>query len=148
MEGGALGEVLTAEEQVVLVEHMAGEEVLSSRDHWLGLSDLEKEGEWVWVSGEEVVYSAWAPGQPDDFQGEDCGVLLGAVGDWNPALWSDQPCTAPHHPICEKGEPATPSTPRGLGWSGQTLHPGVPAPAWLHQQPAALGRLFKHFPGL
>ncbi|KAK5900114.1 hypothetical protein CesoFtcFv8_009520 [Champsocephalus esox] len=45
---------------------------------WVGMTDREREGTWVWVDGTPVNRQSllWAPGQPDDsLGGEDCGDL-------------------------------------------------------------------------
>ena len=46
---------------------------------WIGLNDIESEGEWVWASGWEcdgecITLDWWIAGNPDDFFGEDCGL--------------------------------------------------------------------------
>jgi len=54
---------------------------------WTGFSDQVVEGVWVWISGEPVTYTNWAPGQPDDAGGEDYCWLIGVnypeYKDWN-----------------------------------------------------------------
>ncbi len=57
---------------------------------WIGLTDLAVEGQFVWTSGEEVPYTNWAPGEPNDSVhqgGEDCVELrdLGLRPTWNDA---------------------------------------------------------------
>lgn len=45
---------------------------------WVGMTDREEEGTWLWVDGTPVDKEGllWAPGQPDDaFAKEDCGDL-------------------------------------------------------------------------
>jgi len=37
---------------------------LSDWDAWIGLSELRALGTWEWVTGEELGYMAWAPGEP------------------------------------------------------------------------------------
>ncbi|GMI41532.1 hypothetical protein TeGR_g12895, partial [Tetraparma gracilis] len=51
---------------------------------WLGASDEEKEGEWVWVDGTPVDFEGWASKQPDDGgkAGEDFAALHIAGRDW------------------------------------------------------------------
>uniref|UniRef100_A0A668A7B0 C-type lectin domain-containing protein n=1 Tax=Myripristis murdjan TaxID=586833 RepID=A0A668A7B0_9TELE len=68
---------------------------------WIGLSDLETEGEWKWVDGSSLSYTSWAEGQPDDYGGkEDCGVLRPVYDGWN-----DFPCSLGRPWICEKKTP-------------------------------------------
>jgi Lectin C-type domain len=55
--------------------------------YWIGYSDHQKEGSWVWSSGENSRFQAWAYKQPDNFgSGEDYGHVWGprsAPGQWN-----------------------------------------------------------------
>ncbi len=52
---------------------------------WIGLNDVEREGDWRWVSGEPVTYTNFQHGQPDNAKGrEDFVELRGNVsGKWN-----------------------------------------------------------------
>lgn len=83
---------------------------------WLGLTDQDVEGTFVWTSGEPFVYENWFPGEPNNFpfndpiNGEDYGMMFGS-GFWNDTddLGQDQ---APLHGVVEIGsgvvpEPAT-----------------------------------------
>uniref|UniRef100_A0A667ZLG2 C-type lectin domain-containing protein n=1 Tax=Myripristis murdjan TaxID=586833 RepID=A0A667ZLG2_9TELE len=67
---------------------------------WVGLSDLETEGEWKWVDGSSLSYKYWAKGQPDDYGGEDCGEVRPTRDGWN-----DLPCSERLQWICEKRIP-------------------------------------------
>lgn len=43
---------------------------------WIGLSDRQVEGQFEWASGEAVTYTNWAPGEPNDYQGnQDYGWM-------------------------------------------------------------------------
>ena len=67
-------------------------------DHWMGGSDLLKEGQWVWhQSGEQFTYTNWFPGQPDNSRGEACLMY------WNDIKWNDADCSMQYIYICEKG---------------------------------------------
>uniref|UniRef100_A0A667ZWI3 C-type lectin domain-containing protein n=1 Tax=Myripristis murdjan TaxID=586833 RepID=A0A667ZWI3_9TELE len=71
---------------------------------WIGLSDLETEGEWKWVDGSSLSYTSWAKGQPDDAPGgEDCGEVRPERDGWN-----DLFCTHSLHWVCEKKTPVHP----------------------------------------
>ncbi|GAB1602893.1 uncharacterized protein LOC115211635 [Argonauta hians] len=57
---------------------------------WIGASDLFREGEWVWTTGDKVTWTYWAPGEPDgtlrSFQ--DC-VVIRRTKDWR---WFNYHC--------------------------------------------------------
>lgn len=51
---------------------------------WLGGTDSAVEGTWAWITGEPWGYTNWAPGEPNDYFGED--YLAGwwfSTGEWN-----------------------------------------------------------------
>ncbi len=42
-----------------------------------------REGKWMWEHDRsDVVYANWAQGQPDDYKGEDYGVIRAKTGEW------------------------------------------------------------------
>ncbi|XP_069024252.1 CD209 antigen-like protein E [Embiotoca jacksoni] len=69
---------------------------------WVGMTDREEEGTWMWVDGTPVDTDGllWAAGQPDDLYGsEDCGdihtmITFIGLNDFN--------CRARSRWICEK----------------------------------------------
>ena len=57
---------------------------LSGGTWWLGLNDLEDEGEWVWANGDEPGFTRWGDFEPNDFGGaEDCAEFRTENGTWN-----------------------------------------------------------------
>ncbi|HUS90208.1 MAG TPA: lectin-like protein, partial [Phycisphaerae bacterium] len=52
---------------------------------WIGLTDQAVEGTFEWISGEPVVYTNWAFGEPSNSGNEDYVHLWGPVGEWNDA---------------------------------------------------------------
>jgi hypothetical protein len=58
-------------------------------DHflWIGLNDAQNEGTFAWVSGEIVGYTNWAPGEPNNFNGDEDYVIMYpnsfSTGQWN-----------------------------------------------------------------
>ncbi|MEM6452889.1 MAG: LamG-like jellyroll fold domain-containing protein, partial [Cyanobacteria bacterium P01_D01_bin.105] len=54
---------------------------------WIGLTDETTEGQFEWVSGENVNYTNWAPGEPNNMGGQDYGSLH-LRGNQQ---WDDQP---------------------------------------------------------
>ena len=49
---------------------------------WIGFNDIVEEGNWVWVTGEEVTYTNWAPGEPNNAGEEHYGEIY-SDGTWN-----------------------------------------------------------------
>ena len=64
---------------------------------WIGLTDRDVEGTWVWESGEAVSYTSWNSGEPNDSGGEDCvHTNYGGTGGWN-----DISCSSSYPFVCE-----------------------------------------------
>ena len=62
--GGHLVSITSAKEQNFLYNMVNG---YFKRDYlYIGISDVENEGAWKWVTGETFSYSNWAKGQPDN----------------------------------------------------------------------------------
>ena len=51
---------------------------------WIGFTDEEEEGNWQWVTGEEVTYTNWAGGEPNDAGGAEDWAHF-----WNDGTWND-----------------------------------------------------------
>ncbi|XP_032998408.1 hepatic lectin-like [Lacerta agilis] len=71
--------------------------------YWIGLNDIDEEGEWRWIDGTNYLnsYKNWRPGQPSDYQNkEDCAEIH-LSGEWN-----DESCSTANFYICEKPLPS------------------------------------------
>ncbi|XP_078607085.1 uncharacterized protein LOC144879470 [Branchiostoma floridae x Branchiostoma japonicum] len=72
--------------------------------YWIGLSDVQEEGTFVWTDGTELTasdYTHWRPGNPDNAvvgDGEDC-VEIRQELDY---MWNDVDCRKKRHFVCEK----------------------------------------------
>uniref|UniRef100_A0A3B3DEI6 C-type lectin domain-containing protein n=1 Tax=Oryzias melastigma TaxID=30732 RepID=A0A3B3DEI6_ORYME len=68
---------------------------------WIGLSDRQSEGNWIWQDGSPLRKSFWQPEEPNSYSGtdEDC-VEIGNFDDDN--SWNDLVCTEAIFWICEK----------------------------------------------
>ncbi|BFZ25377.1 hypothetical protein BsWGS_28416 [Bradybaena similaris] len=66
---------------------------------FLGGTDIFDEGVWVWsFSGDNIYpFVDWAPGSPDDANGEDCLTFYSLAG----YHWNDYLCDAKGNFICE-----------------------------------------------
>uniref|UniRef100_A0A3B3BXZ6 C-type lectin domain-containing protein n=1 Tax=Oryzias melastigma TaxID=30732 RepID=A0A3B3BXZ6_ORYME len=68
---------------------------------WIGLSDRQSEGHWIWQDGTSLDESFWHPGEPNSYWGrdEDCAEIK-YINDVN--SWNDLVCTNENFWICEK----------------------------------------------
>ena len=56
--------------------------IFGTAPYWIGLTDLEKEGEWRWMNGDPITYTNWAPDEPTDIdQAEEDYVFMGLTPD-------------------------------------------------------------------
>jgi hypothetical protein len=67
---------------------------------WLGASDIQQEGTFVWETSKTVLTAAtftnWSPGQPDNWQGNENCVHI-----WYNSMWNDANCEAALRALCE-----------------------------------------------
>ncbi|XP_064204818.1 uncharacterized protein LOC135262000 isoform X17 [Anguilla rostrata] len=87
---------------LVIINNQQEQNFVSSRiseTHWIGLSDRDTEGQWVWVDGTPLDRSGtqyWWAKEPDNWMGagdpsgEDCAALGDHNG--NPDRWFDASC--------------------------------------------------------
>eukprot|EP00965_Chrysotila_dentata_P162551 5367452-Pleurochrysis_carterae.AAC.3 len=80
-DGNILAEINSQAENDVLQALSQGDDV------WIGLNDLDNEGQFVWDgTGGEPTFAPWESAQPDNFEGlEHCVHLRGS-------RWNDQRC--------------------------------------------------------
>jgi hypothetical protein len=93
-DGGELATFRTTDDNRAAHDAMAAR--FAAKRMWIGLTDGGEEGNWSWASGSAVEFTAWQPGEPNDFNGEDCGELHADV--W---MWNDLDCNVPLPSVCE-----------------------------------------------
>jgi len=49
---------------------------------WLGLNDAQQENNWKWSSGEDISFTYWAEGDPDNYVDQDYTVMNSEGGKW------------------------------------------------------------------
>nr|XP_036874493.1 low affinity immunoglobulin epsilon Fc receptor-like isoform X3 [Manis javanica] len=77
---GRLVSIHSREEQAFLTKHA------SRKGSWIGLRDLDIEGEFIWMDQKPLDYTNWRPGEPNNQAlGEDC-VMMQSSGQWNDAF--------------------------------------------------------------
>ena len=59
-------------------------------DYWIGLSDAAMEGDYQWVTGEPFAYDGFAPGEPNNFDGDEDYISGNFPNGDLPAGWNDQ----------------------------------------------------------
>jgi hypothetical protein len=59
------------------------------RELWIGLTDQNFPGPFVWSSGEPVTYTNWNPGEPDDFLGLEYWTLIHRPSHEYASQWND-----------------------------------------------------------
>ncbi|KAG7216968.1 hypothetical protein INR49_001622 [Caranx melampygus] len=101
--GGHLASLTTREEHEAVEKE--SRRIGSFYTHyWIGLNDIQTEGEWKWVDKSNLTHPFWDrlnAQEPDNNQsggpeGEDCVVV-----DSHSQTWSDVPCTFLYPRICE-----------------------------------------------
>ncbi|XP_035240891.1 hepatic lectin-like [Anguilla anguilla] len=96
--GADLVVIESEEEQEFITNH-------TKEDHcWIGLSDLETEGIWIWVDGTPLQRGFWVSGEPDDhywinmkkYEKSDCALTMTGK-----KAWADNRCDYIQYWICE-----------------------------------------------
>ncbi|KAL5011654.1 hypothetical protein ScPMuIL_010205 [Solemya velum] len=72
---------------------------------FIGMNDLKKEGKFEWLDGEEVDFTNWAKGEPNNYgAGEDCTSIRTATSKWNDFVCGYKlPFVCEHHADCIPG---------------------------------------------
>ncbi len=96
--GGQLIVIETDEENTFASFFVVGPQAL-----WIGLSDTEEEGTWAWVDGTTPTFTAWAPGEPNDWGNNEDYAYIGLYqeGPTIYPLWNDYHETPEYGFLCE-----------------------------------------------
>ena len=99
--GGQLAEVESEDKMTAIAEAKTSAGFTDAL--WIGLSDLAKEGTFVWAStGKPAVYTNWLKGEPNGGGNENCGQIWHPSWTGNGNKWNDEPCTRTYNFLCEK----------------------------------------------
>ncbi|XP_071150013.1 perlucin-like [Mytilus edulis] len=81
-------------------DYLISETLKTGRKYWLGLSDLEQEGTFLWTTSQTGItsYNNWIPGDPNNANsGEDC-----VLNNWtHKGKWADGDCEWKEYYICQ-----------------------------------------------
>lgn len=105
-EGGYLITITSEDEMNFVWKKFGSLYTETWKGPWIGMSDAFEEGDWQWVNGEsgvvgqDMTYSNWYVGEPDDCcGGQDCASIAG--GHWG-YKWNDNKCHYLLPFICER----------------------------------------------
>ena len=63
--------------------------LIPNEQFWIGINDIEQEGSFVAVNGQEVSWTNWGPGEPNGGTNENA-VEIRMEMNWNGNLWNDR----------------------------------------------------------
>ncbi|XP_048251020.1 perlucin-like [Haliotis rufescens] len=69
-------------------------------NYWLGATDLNVEGTWLWEGQQAMDYSNWSRSQPDNGGGAEHCLDIKQI--YESYLWNDENCNTGVNFICEK----------------------------------------------
>ncbi|XP_047436298.1 ladderlectin-like [Mugil cephalus] len=85
-------------------EYQAIQKVIWSSTHaypetWIGGSDAEEDGLWLWSDGTPFHYSNWCDGEPNNYQGPQNCIKINFRAS---KCWDDLKCVEPRPSVCSK----------------------------------------------
>ena len=76
------------------------------QDIWIGLSDRQKEGQWIWETSRRLVnFTRWSPGEPNNKGGGNGRAHCALI--WRHhhlETWDDRNCDQRKYFVCERGK--------------------------------------------
>ena len=102
-QGGSLVEI-TSEQEAAAISAEIQKSGWINKNFWIGLTDLDSEGHFKWLSGKPVNYTNWLSGEPNN-QGhrggpEDC-AHIGLGNFWNDMTCEESFYGESFYPLCE-----------------------------------------------
>lgn len=83
-KGGHLVTITSANENNAIKSNVNG---LSNERYWLGLTDIDLQSTWKWITGESFSYKNWTSGEPNNNAGiESYAEFNVSSGKWNDLL--------------------------------------------------------------
>jgi len=82
--GGRLVSIESKKESDFLLEKVIPRQMFRGEDNvWLGASDADAEGDWRWVTGNNLRFALWKTGEPNNVEGkEHYAVVRPFEGEW------------------------------------------------------------------
>ncbi|KAI3358830.1 hypothetical protein L3Q82_015226 [Scortum barcoo] len=108
-QGGDLVKIDSTEEQKFLAGKLREKMNKGEDKFWIGLTNSQKEGTWLWVDGSPLNTSLtfWHKDEPDNWtkedpDGEDCAMMGEKSRAADLKCWFESTCKRRHRRICEK----------------------------------------------
>lgn len=61
-----MADIHSPEENQLIFDNVTASGIDVVDDCWLGFSDYEKDGNWIWTSGAPATFKAWNPNEPNN----------------------------------------------------------------------------------
>ncbi|KAJ0070497.1 hypothetical protein NL108_012952 [Boleophthalmus pectinirostris] len=90
--GGTLAVIHTSQENDLLKNLAKG------MPAWIGFSDAQHEGIWLWINGDRLSYTDWCYAEPDNVGGKQDCAIINSTGN---KCWDDQDCKTAFPFICQ-----------------------------------------------
>ena len=88
--GGNLVSINSRKEQEFIYENFIVNDNSGDIGKWIGFTDKDQEGNWVWTDGSTITYTNWNIGEPNNSRGyEDYGIIYGNDDPRVAGLWND-----------------------------------------------------------
>ncbi|KXJ18078.1 C-type lectin BfL-2 [Exaiptasia diaphana] len=85
--GADLVSLADKEEEETFDQYLQG--IGDINEIWIGLSDLAKEGTFVWSDGNNSTYTNWINGEPNNYNGNEHCTIKRLENSW---MWNDDKC--------------------------------------------------------
>ncbi|XP_071792689.1 C-type lectin LmsL-like [Asterias amurensis] len=94
--------ILETKEELEFIQQLLRDPAVH-QNHWLGASDLEKEGSFKWLDGSDLPSDStmWGTDQPDNYAGKEHCVRV--TKRTNGPFLNDKDCSSKVKSICEQG---------------------------------------------
>ena len=75
-------------------------------DIWIGLSDRQEEGQWIWETSRRLVnFTRWSPGEPNNKGGGNGRAHCALIWrHYHLETWDDRNCDQKKYFVCERGK--------------------------------------------
>ncbi|XP_053115031.1 C-type lection lectoxin-Enh3-like [Hemicordylus capensis] len=95
----SLASILSWQEALIVSEHISAYMTEAGVDVWIGLHDINHNGNWKWSDGSAYNYRKWLRGEPNNLWKSESCVALRALAAYR--RWIDAVCKKAKAYICK-----------------------------------------------